>query len=383
MISLAWIGVARKAVWIGLAASLGAAAGFACAQDALPKLAIDRERITVSGLSSGGFMAVQFAVAHSRTISGVGVIAGGPYFCSGGNLYTAATLCSCTLAPDDPNAGAQVCTSAAADTPAFVAAAVVATNINAANFLIDPTHHLARQRIWLFSNEHDTKVPVPVVGALERYYRSFGPQAAGIRHVRQVRTGGQTRPVGHSMPTLAHGNDCASSEKPFINRCQYDAAGELLRWMYPGITQRRTATSAALIDFDQSAFLPPGLPHGMNDRGYAYVPAACKVRGARCRLHVVFHGCRQGRNHPYAAGEGGTIGQTFVRKAGYNEWAQANRIVVLYPQIAAPDTDWRILNPRGCWDYWGTPYTGAAFATRSGTQIAAVKAMIDHLAQTP
>ena len=33
---------------------------------------------SVSGLSSGAFMAVQFATAWSSTIRGVGVIAGGP-----------------------------------------------------------------------------------------------------------------------------------------------------------------------------------------------------------------------------------------------------------------------------------------------------------------
>ncbi len=36
--------------------------------------------ITVSGISSGGFMAVQFHVAHSSTVGGAGVVAGGPYW---------------------------------------------------------------------------------------------------------------------------------------------------------------------------------------------------------------------------------------------------------------------------------------------------------------
>ena len=43
----------------------------------LPALKIDKTQTTVSGLSSGGFMAAQFAVAYSATVAGAGIIAGG------------------------------------------------------------------------------------------------------------------------------------------------------------------------------------------------------------------------------------------------------------------------------------------------------------------
>ena len=61
--------------------------------------------------------------------------------------------------------------------------------------------------------------------------------------------------------------------------------------------------------------------------------------------------------------------------AGYNRWADANRIVVLYPQAAqslvAP------FNPRGCWDWWG--YSGADYAARSGAQLSSVHRMLAAL----
>ena len=38
---------------------------------------LTRDKITVSGLSSGGYFAVQFHVAFSSTIKGAGIIAGG------------------------------------------------------------------------------------------------------------------------------------------------------------------------------------------------------------------------------------------------------------------------------------------------------------------
>jgi poly(3-hydroxybutyrate) depolymerase len=76
-------------------------------------------------------------------------------------------------------------------------------------------------------------------------------------------------------------------------------------------------------------------------------------------VHVAFHGCKQS-------------GERFPREAGYNRWAETNQLVVLYPQVKAS-----LFNPRGCWDWWG--YTNAAYATKEGTQIRAVWAMLERL----
>ena len=61
-----------------------------------------------------------------------------------------------------------------------------------------------------------------------------------------------------------------------------------------------------------------------------------------------------------SAAEGGRRGAAAHRfehahAAGYNRWADGNRLIVLYPQARA---SWSFLafNPRGCWDWWG--YTG-------------------------
>src|SRR4249919_2672354 len=78
-------------VLAALAAVLVAAC--ALANDPLPALAADPVA-TVSGISSGGFMAVQLHVAHSSTVKGAGVLAGGPYYCAQGNLW--ASFYSCT-----------------------------------------------------------------------------------------------------------------------------------------------------------------------------------------------------------------------------------------------------------------------------------------------
>ena len=77
------------------------AAGTAHAVVPLPRLKVDPAQVTVSGLSSGGFMANQLGYAYSSTFKGVGVFAGGPYMCAGHNNYTAcmynATISSAML----------------------------------------------------------------------------------------------------------------------------------------------------------------------------------------------------------------------------------------------------------------------------------------------
>jgi len=54
----------------------------ASAQERLPALGADPGRVSVSGLSSGGFMAVQYDVAFSASTIGAGIVAGGPYNCA-------------------------------------------------------------------------------------------------------------------------------------------------------------------------------------------------------------------------------------------------------------------------------------------------------------
>jgi len=57
-------------------------------------LILESNYTTVSGLSGGAFFAVQFHVAFSSKIQGVGVLAGGPYYCAMDNMDVALGRCS-------------------------------------------------------------------------------------------------------------------------------------------------------------------------------------------------------------------------------------------------------------------------------------------------
>jgi poly(3-hydroxybutyrate) depolymerase len=333
---------------------------------ALPALNIDIRETSVSGISSGGFMAVQFQVAHSAIVKGAGVVAAGPYYCSQGSAITATTACSCTFDPSHT-----VC-SVSADS-AKVPALVEATRRFAANKWIDDPAGLARQRVLSFAGGKDQTVPAPVVGQLGAYYAALGMPKDRLSAVGLA-------DAGHTMPTTDYGAACALTQEPYLNRCNYDGAKEILSWIYGPLAKPRAKQAPGrLIKFDQRAYIPASSRYswsnGLDSSAWLYLPASCE-KGEPCRLHIALHGCRQGQTYlplrPLPGG-GTYYGTTFVEHAGYNRWAEANKIAVLYPQaVSVP-----FKNPNGCWDWWG--YSGEHFADKQGVQIATLRAMVDRL----
>ena len=326
--------------------------------DALPRLGLDPETVTVSGVSSGGYMAHQLHVAHAARIKGAGVIAGGPWFCAGSgfprNLVQVFARCM-NLPGPSPFLG-----------PPDVAPLLAEARRQAAAGAIDDPAELAGSRVFLFSGAADTLVPRSVVAAVGTFYAAFiKPEAIYLE---------SSVPAPHAMVTLGWGGACEATEEPFINDCGYDLAGAILKHMYGALADPgEDEPVGELIAFDQAPFVPPARASGLAEGGYLFVPPHCRAEGRHCRLHVALHGCAQSVAR---------IGEAFVRHAGYNRWAAANDIVVLYPQAAAVERSllgvglpWP--NPQGCWDWWG--FTGRDYALRSAPQITAIVAMIDGL----
>lgn len=331
----------------------------------LPALNMDIAETSTSGISSGGFMSVQFQVAHSSVVSGAGIIAGGPYYCARGKLITAATQCSCNL--DPAHLACNV-----SPTSADVHALELATRVFAAKGLIDAPDNLAKQRVFIFSGGKDEVVPNAVAEQLALYYSRFSVPAENISKTLLAN-------AGHTMPTVAYGNDCAVTDSPYIGKCRFDGAKEILSWIYgPLIGPRMGPPTGRFVKFDQTPYVANTSflwRTGMDTTGWVYIPKTC-AGGGRCRLHVALHGCKQGHSYlPLKSPPGGGLyyGTTFVRHAGYVGWADTNSIVVLFPQaVSIPG-----LNPNGCWDWWG--YTDENYANKKGVQISAIRAMVDQL----
>jgi poly(3-hydroxybutyrate) depolymerase len=333
----------------------------------LPALNVDIKQTSVSGLSSGGFMAVQFQVAHSSIVKGSGVVAGGPYYCAQDEAVTAMTKCSCTLDP-----GHYVC--AVSTTSTHVAALVKATRGFADAGLIDDPANVARQRLFTVAGGKDETVPAPVVAQVGEYFAALGMPATNI-------SAATLADASHGMPTDSFGGVCSTTGEPYINKCRFGAAGRILDWIYGPLKPARTGSpKGRFIQFDQTPFIPQQAGFswgtGLDTSGWLYVPDAC-AKGDECRVHIALHGCEQGQSYlPLKPPPGGGLyyGTTFVKHAGYDAWADDNNLVILYPQAVTVPA----LNPNGCWDWWG--YTGEHYADRQGVQIRALRAMVDRLA---
>jgi len=65
----------------------------------------------------------------------------------------------------------------------------------------------------------------------------------------------------------------------------------------------------------------------------------------------------------------------YVQFTGYNEIAEANDIVLLYPQ--AVSSMMMPSNPNGCWDWFG--YTDSNYANKEGKQMKIINNLMDSL----
>jgi poly(3-hydroxybutyrate) depolymerase len=315
----------------------------------LPQLNVDKNQISVSGLSSGAFMANQLGYAYAGTFMGVGIFAGGPYMCAGHNNYTAcmynATISSSQLSTMQADLN------------------------NWSGSANDAKSLVARQKVFMFVGTSDYTVGPNPMNAVQTQYQNNGVTGANLSYVQRAST-------AHTFPTdfdASGDNACSSTASPYISNCGYDGAKAALSWIYGTLNARNNAPADGnYTQFDQTPYTN-GNP-GMDSTGWIYVPASC-ASGTQCRLHVALHGCLQDQGH---------IGTQFVKNTGYTRWADTNNIIVLFPQTKVDNTSHStaasgsLANPNACWDWTG--WYGSNFAQKAGTQMAAIKAMVDRVA---
>lgn len=306
----------------------------------LPPLTLDLSHTTVSGLSSGGYMANQFHIAHSDWVKGAGIIAAGPYYCAENSLTVAIRSCI---------------TKRSQDTNANAAETYVIEQQKKGR--IAPIDNLKHSKVWILNGSKDKKVIKPVTDALTAQYQSWLAKD-NVHYVND-------KPFAHHFPTRDMGTHCEQSEAPFLGNCDYDAAGAMLQFILPQAHAAKGKAKGKIYPVKQ-----PKLASGSSlaDKGYVYVPQACAA-GESCTLHISFHGCNQSTQ---AKG----VGMQYVENTGLNRWADANKLVVLYPQTVS--SAFSPFNPQGCWDWWG--YTDEHYATRDGVQIKTVTQMAKSLA---
>ena len=337
--------------FVRIAVALAAfASGAASAAINLPAYNVDTSNTTVSGLSSGGFMANQLGIAYSSLFKGVGVFAAGPYMCAGLSNYTACMYNASISSSALTNMQNRIDTWSGSQ--------------------IDNKSNIAGQKVYLFVGTSDTTVGQNPVTALKTQYTNNGVSTANLEHV--VRSG-----ASHTFPTdfdSTGNNSCGTAASPYISNCSYDGAKAVLTKFYGTLNARNNAPAASnFIEFNQSEFTTNA---GMAATGWVYVPSSC-ASGTQCKVHVALHGCQQSTDK---------IGDKFVKNTGYARWADTNNIIVLFPQTKTDNTSrstaasGSLANANACWDWIG--WYGTTFAQKTGPQMTAIKAMVDRISSS-
>src|SRR6202022_3161953 len=138
-----------RAIALLLAAATWIAGG-AWAADPLGRFPVDPAEVSVSGISSGAFMANQLHIAHSAGIIGAGMIAGGLYGCAVDSVSADGVLALASLAVGP-------CMSV----PTLLRPVDFYARLTAdlaARGWIDPPGDLARRRVYLFTGQADKVV---------------------------------------------------------------------------------------------------------------------------------------------------------------------------------------------------------------------------------
>ena len=314
---------------------------------------IDPSKIFVAGISSGGFAAVQMHVAHSATFKGAAVYAGGVYWCAGAGGAVQA-LADC---------GGETLPTGEASYHSTLVPSEEYLNVQSSLGTIDPSSNLKGQPVYLWSGTNDTVVNPLEMADLDSEYTKYG---ANIQFDNAF-------PAEHGWESPDGQLACGTLGSPYMIACSqnnavYDSVHTWLSMFLGKLRPRNDGTlSGKLLTFDQTQFgASPNV--SMSPTGSVFVPRDC-AQGALCTFVLALHGCLQ---------EASLIGDLWVTEAGINEWADKNRIVVVYPDTIASSAPGPT-NPQACFDWWGySNQYDPNYAIKSGLQMTVLYAMVQR-----
>jgi poly(3-hydroxybutyrate) depolymerase len=341
----------------------------------------DPKQVSISGVSSGAAMALQYAVAHSSSIIGVGSVAGAAWECAEGDLARAQQVCM------DKRGMPQAKTGVARQ---FAAEGKIDS--------LPGNTTSTLKRSFVFQSPQDEVINPRSGQANIEFLNALTGVAP---NVDLGHSDDGTESAGHGIISPDGTDSCSGTGTTFIRRCGgEDNPAEVLSAMYggafPDVSMRKAVPEADVWEFDQQVLIDAVKKEAMPvsgdyvwwyqavqsierqnldlaPTGYIYLPTAvCGQGKPPCRVHVALHGCAQDP-------------KVFAQKSGYNDWAEHYRAIIVYPAIKARQPwPWDYYfgaepNPLGCWDWWGylDPGTGGdRYLTKDAPQIKFIERMI-------
>lgn len=328
----------------------------------------DSTKITISGVSSGGAMAIQYAIAHSATIAGVGAIAAPTWGCASGKFSQAINSCMCSTDP------------------------INQSNINNnlqylhGTNLIDAVDNSSITNAYIFHSKADKTVKAESADVNKNILLKFIKHDSSTEDRVYVETHGT---ADHGIISPSGPNKCENQSddhvQTYVRKCgEVDNAGKLLSLFYRksinNAKRKENITLENLWTFDQQLLINEVkkdsseigadgffiFPYktkrrenfDMAELGYIYVPDDCKAHNSQCGVHIALHGCKQNAKE-------------FAQTSGYANWADYYKVIMVFPATAMLETKdqadevsckgrvsklsnyFSDPNPNGCWDWWG------------------------------
>jgi hypothetical protein len=187
-----------------------------------------------------------------------------------------------------------------------------------------------------------------------------------------------TFPAAHGWESPDGELPCGTLGSPYMVKCSangavYDSVKTWLTMFLGRLNPRNSGKlSGSLSTFDQTEF-GASSNVSMSSTGKVFVPKAC-AEGKTCGFVLALHGCLQ---------EASLIGNRWVNEAGINEWADTNKLVVVYPDTIASSAPGPT-NPNACFDWWGySNQYDPNYALKSGAQMSVLYAMVQRVTGRP
>lgn len=284
----------------------------------------ETKKISISGISSGAFMAVQMGTIYSSQINGVGSVAGGFFYCAQNhlqekieegrqNLFLGTK--NLFLFQPSPKFFKDIITgqavfskkdewfSPAPANPIYQAVGVCMQNPNFATMpdlekfekdgLIDKAKNLKSQKVYIYHGDNDSVVDPQMQTRLEEFYVQNGVEKKQIKIKKLV--------GGHNFPTNKKNlNACDNQSVPYVSSCKFNVAQDMLQHL----TGKKLLTGSANLKnlyrvdqnlepqneaLKQAEWKAPA--QSLAPYGYLYASEKCLNSPSSCEVHVALHGC--------------------------------------------------------------------------------------------
>lgn len=385
------------------------------------------QKFSISGISSGGFMAVQMATIFSNNFLGVGSVAGGFFYCAKNGLQEQilagqrSLLGVNNLLLFEPTGqinsqSLQPEFRPSVNNPIFMSVGLcmgnpqLTTLPSLSQFVFDqsiePLDHFKKLQVYIYNGKNDSIVKNSMIQKLVDFYNKNGIEKKQIKVVQSK--------GGHNFPTSKSGlNSCLDQKVPYVSSCRYDAASDILSHLL------KTRVLYSQPDLNHLYIVDQNIEHqnsletdikklkqpipSIGGYGYLYASDQCLNTPENCHLHVALHGCEMSDSYDQAFDDLfqkqilnykimgmrseqdsqqsilqmmqslPTIEQKnnqygllkFALNSGYIDYAEKNNIMILFPQTWITEANYPY-NPKGCWDWYG--WTGANYATVNGAE---------------